>query len=86
MARKLPHNLGINDLLPDMDGLTACSQIRSESRRPKIDIIVVFAGDPIMENAERLSSIGRITALRKPFDLEELRRAILKSLGKGGQR
>mgnify|MGYP005853614681 CR=1 FL=1 len=76
MTQELLPDLIIMDILmPGMDGLTACSQIKSAPATSSIPVLVLTIIDYELNRrfAESLGADGYIT---KPFTPEELREAV----------
>ena len=66
-------------LMPGMDGLTACSQIKNDPAISKIPVLVLTMIDHELNRrfAENLGADGYIT---KPFTAESLREAVARHL------
>ena len=66
-------------LMPGMDGLTACSQIKNDPATAAIPVLVLTIIDHELNRrfAENLGADGYIT---KPFTAEELRQAVASHL------
>lgn len=66
-------------LMPGMDGLTACSQIKGDPAISKIPVLVLTVIDHELNRrfAENLGADGYIT---KPFTAESLRAAVARHL------
>ena len=67
-------------MMPGLDGLAVCSQIKSDPLTRSIDVIAI-TGYHTPENVERIFECGASMCLKKPLDLDELRDAILASTG-----
>jgi CheY-like chemotaxis protein len=80
--RERPADLIITDIfMPERDGIETIRQLRRES--PQVKIIAISGGDrtqtlDLRKDAELL---GASRALRKPFELTELLRAVDELLG-----
>ena len=80
VARKEMPDLVIMDILmPGMDGLTACSQLKADPATATIPVLVLTIIDYELNRrfAEDLGADGYIT---KPFTAEELRTAVTSHL------
>ena len=80
VARQTSPDLVIMDILmPGMDGLTACSQLKSDPATAKIPVLVLTIINYELNRrfAENLGADGYIT---KPFTAEELRHAVTSHL------
>jgi len=80
MARKeLPDLVIMDILMPGMDGLTACSQLKADPATATIPVLVLTIIDYELNRrfAEDLGADGYIT---KPFTADELRQAIASHL------
>ena len=80
IARQHAPDLVIMDILmPGMDGLTACSQIKNDPATAKIPVLVLTIIDYELNRrfAENLGADGYIT---KPFTAESLREAVARHL------
>jgi len=80
IARQKSPDLVIMDILmPGMDGLTACSQLKADPATSGIPVLVLTIIDYELNRrfAENLGADGYIT---KPFTTEELRKAVVKYL------
>ncbi|AKG52804.1 two component transcriptional regulator [Dehalogenimonas sp. WBC-2] len=80
IARQDMPDLVIMDILmPGMDGLTACSQIKNDPVTSKIPVLVLTIIDYDLNRrfAEDLGADGYIT---KPFTAESLREAVARHL------
>ncbi|ADJ25354.1 response regulator receiver protein [Dehalogenimonas lykanthroporepellens BL-DC-9] len=75
----LPDLIIMDILMPGMDGLTACSQIKSNPATNNIPVLVLTIIDYELNRrfAESLGADGYIT---KPFTPEELRKAVSEHL------
>lgn len=67
-------------MMPGLDGIAVCSQIKSDPLSRGIDVIAI-TGYHTPENVERIYESGASKCLKKPLDLDELRDAILTSTG-----
>lgn len=76
---QLPDLIIMDILMPGMDGLTACSQIKNNPATNQIPVLVLTIIDYELNRrfAESLGADGYIT---KPFTPEELRTAIARHL------
>jgi len=75
----LPNLVIMDILMPGMDGLTACSQIKNDPATAAIPVLVLTIIDHDLNRrfAENLGADGYIT---KPFTPEELRQAVASHL------
>jgi CheY-like chemotaxis protein len=64
--------------MPEMDGLTACSVIRSLSSLKKQPIIIAMTANAMSGDKENYLNVGMDDYISKPVNLEELRKIINK--------
>ena len=77
LARLRPHLLVTDVVLPDGDGLEAITGLRVD--HPTLPIIVLSAQNTFM-TAMRAADRGAVEYLPKPFDLDDLLRAVRQAL------
>ena len=71
-------------MMPGLDGMAVCSQIKEDPLTRNIDVIAI-TGYHTPENVERIYERGASMCLKKPLDLDELRGAILNSAGQAAR-
>jgi PAS domain S-box-containing protein len=64
--------------MPEMDGLTACSIIKSSTTIKKIPIIIAMTANAMSGDKENYLKVGMDDYISKPVNLEELRKIIIK--------
>jgi CheY-like chemotaxis protein len=64
--------------MPEMDGLTACSIIKSSTTIKKQPIIIAMTANAMSGDKENYLKVGMDDYISKPVNLEELRRIITK--------
>ncbi len=64
-----PDLILLDIMMPGMDGVTVCQELRNDVRTKKIPIIAISAVANLREQAEQLAANDY---LAKPFDLDEL--------------
>ena len=64
--------------MPEMDGLTACSIIKSCTTIKKIPIIIAMTANAMSGDKENYLKVGMDDYISKPVNLEELRKIIFK--------
>jgi PAS domain S-box-containing protein len=64
--------------MPEMDGLTACSIIRSNKKLKKQPIIIAMTANAMSGDRENYLKIGMDDYISKPVNLDELRKIINK--------
>jgi CheY-like chemotaxis protein/HPt (histidine-containing phosphotransfer) domain-containing protein len=64
--------------MPEMDGLTACSIIRSDKGLKKQPIIIAMTANAMSGDRENYLKVGMDDYISKPVNLEELRKIINK--------
>jgi len=64
--------------MPEMDGLTACSIIKSDASIKKIPIIIAMTANAMSGDKENYIKAGMDDYISKPVNLDELRRIISK--------
>lgn len=70
--KQLPDLIVLDIMLPDMDGYTVCSELRTTTRTSHIPIIFLTQRD---ERSDRIAGLelGADDYITKPFDIEELK-------------
>jgi len=64
--------------MPEMDGLTACSIIKSNTSLKKIPIIIAMTANAMHGDKENYIKVGMDDYISKPVNLDELRKIISK--------
>lgn len=64
--------------MPEMDGLTACSIIKSSKTLKKIPVIIAMTANAMSGDKENYLKVGMDDYLSKPVNLDELRNVISK--------
>ncbi|MCK7517784.1 MAG: response regulator [Ignavibacteriales bacterium] len=64
--------------MPEMDGLTACSVIKSNTSLKKQPIIIAMTANAMSGDKENYLKVGMDDYISKPVNLEELRKIISK--------
>ena len=64
--------------MPEMDGLTACSIIKSNTSLKKIPIIIAMTANAMHGDKENYLKVGMDDYISKPVNLDELRKIISK--------
>lgn len=72
---EMPELIILDIMLPGMDGIEVCSQLKKESLTEKIPIIMLTAKDEVRHRVEGLE-IGADDYVIKPFNLNELKARI----------
>ena len=76
-----PHALILDVMLPDLDGIEVCRQLRSDGQN--VGVLFLTARDTVADKVQGLT-IGGDDYMTKPFSLEELiarLRALLRRIG-----
>ena len=79
---ELPDVIILDGMMPEIDGLTACHQLRADPRYQKIPIIFLSARSRRREQEEALAA-GATACLTKPFDPMTVGQEILRALEEG---
>jgi excisionase family DNA binding protein len=87
LARDMRPNVILLDLMmPTLDGFQVCERIKRDPQTRSIRIIAM-TGYYSEENVNRILALGASECLSKPFEVEDLLRAIgLQGSGKGSSR
>ncbi len=66
-----PHLVILDLVMPNMDGVQVCRQLRGHPETKDVKILVV-TGFPSPENIEKITGLGADAWLEKPFKVKEL--------------
>ncbi|MCU0344880.1 MAG: ATP-binding protein [Ignavibacterium sp.] len=64
--------------MPEMDGLTACSIIKSNTSLKKNPVIIAMTANAMSGDKENYLKVGMDDYISKPVNIEELRKIVLK--------
>ena len=78
--RESPHLVLLDVVMPDMDGLALLKMIREEDARIPV---IMLTGTKTVKTAVAAMKLGAADYLAKPFDVEELRLIVAKTLETG---
>ena len=78
--RESPHLVLLDVVMPGMDGLTLLKTIREEDARIPV---IMLTGTKTVKTAVEAMKLGAADYLSKPFDVEELRLIVAKTLETG---
>jgi DNA-binding NtrC family response regulator len=78
--RESPHLVLLDVVMPDMDGLALLKMLREENARVPV---IMLTGTKTVKTAVTAMKLGAADYLTKPFDVEELRLIIAKTLEAG---
>ncbi len=78
--RKQDFDIAFLDIvMPGKDGVEILREIRSVS--PKLPIIMM-SGYSVEEKRAQAQALGAVTCLKKPFEMEDVKRAIKAAIGR----
>ena len=81
MVKKKSFDIAFLDIvMPDKDGVVTLLEIRAIA--PKLPI-VMMSGYSVEEKRTKAKELGAITCLKKPFEIEDVKKVIQETLGKG---
>ncbi len=69
----------IDIVMPDKDGVELLKDIRSTSSHLPI---VMMSGYSVDEKKEKAKELGAITCLKKPFEIDDVKKLIRSTIGK----
>ncbi len=79
-VKKKPFDVAFLDIvMPEKDGVATLQEIRTVA--PKLPI-VMMSGYSVEEKRNRARELGAITCLKKPFEMEDVKRVIQVAMGK----
>ncbi len=80
MIKKKSFDVAFLDIvMPEKDGVAALQEIRTIS--PQLPI-VMMSGYSVEEKRSQARELGAITCLKKPFEIEDVKRVINLAIGK----
>jgi two-component system, NtrC family, sensor kinase len=71
-AERLPCFALVDMMMPGMDGLTLCRQLRQDPRTAHLPLMLV-TGEDLTPDLEQCAELGLSDFMRKPLDLDEMR-------------
>lgn len=72
---EMPELIILDLMMPGMDGIEVCNQLKKDARTEKIPVIMLTARDEVRDKVEGLE-IGADDYVTKPFNLNELKARI----------
>lgn len=69
----------VDIVMPEKDGIAVLEQIKSI--RPELPV-VMMSGYSVEDQRDRAQELGAVTCLKKPFEMEDVRRIVKMAIGK----
>jgi len=82
--QNLPHLIVLDIILPDIDGFEVCRRLRTNPRTSHVPIIFLTQKDERSDKLQGLE-LGADDYITKPFDIEELKLRIQRSIARSEQ-